>query len=226
MITTHTEEEQKQKQQKEEQKKEQKEEEFIQTWWNENIKSEDNVFYNWICDSEALTKVYARKHIIQKQYKSILDVGCANATMFYGFRNDKYTIDYTGIDSCKYLVKKNINNDINVILGNVNRTIFKDSLFDVVFSRHIVEHQPTCEPLLLETIRIAKKEVIHIFFKKPHHSTSTPHIINYEKTSNLYHNTYSSFLIEYLLSHHQKVNKFTWNDISNDECVLHIILHS
>lgn len=202
------------------------EKEFVQTWWNENVKSDDNIFYNWICGSDALTKVYARKHIIENQYKSILDVGCANATMFYGFLNDKYDIEYTGIDSCKYLVKKNISNDINVILGNVNRTIFKDSLFDVVFSRHIIEHQPACEPLLLETIRIAKKEVIHVFFKKPHNSSPEHHhIINYEQSSNLYHNTYSRFLIEYLLSHHSKVKTFTWNDISIDECVLHIILH-
>jgi ubiquinone/menaquinone biosynthesis C-methylase UbiE len=205
-----------------------KTEEFVQTWWNDNVKSDDNIFYNWICNSDALTKVYARKHIIEKQYKSILDVGCANATMYYGFLNDdKYDIDYTGIDSCKYLVKKNINNDINVILGNVNKTIFKDSLFDVVFSRHIVEHQPSCEPLLLETIRIAKKEVIHVFFKKPISSSSSSysHIINYDPSSNLYHNTYSQFLIEYLLSHHSKVKTFTWNDISIDECVLHIMLH-
>lgn len=195
---------------------------FQQTWWNDNITSDKHIFFNWICKSDALTKVYARKHIITEKYKSILDVGCANATMYDGFIEDNYTIDYTGIDSCKYLVKKNIDKDINVVLGDVNQTIFRDNLFDVVFSRHIVEHQPTCEPLLLETIRIAKKEVIHVFFKKPNDTNS--HIINYNKSSNLYHNTYSKFLIEYLLSHHQKVSQFVWNDISKDECILHISL--
>jgi ubiquinone/menaquinone biosynthesis C-methylase UbiE len=102
----------------------------------------------------------------------------------------------------------------------VNQTIFRDNLFDVVFSRHIVEHQPACEPLLLETIRLAKHEVIHVFFKKP--TPTTAHIINYDASLNLYHNTYSRFLIEYLLSNHSKVKNFRWNDISEDECVLHI----
>ena len=193
---------------------------FQQTWWNDNISSDKHIFYIWICDYDALTKVYSRQHIIDKKYKSILDVGCANATMHTGFSKDNYSIDYTGIDSCKYLVKKNINNDINVILGDVNQTIFRDNLFDVVFSRHIVEHQPACEPLLLETIRLAKHEVIHVFFKKP--TPATAHIINYDASLNLYHNTYSRFLIEYLLSNHSKVENFRWNDISEDECVLHI----
>ena len=66
-----------------------------QTWCNDNVTSDENVFYNWICDSNAMTKKYGRSHIILNNYKSMLDVGCANTTMYNGFQEDGYDIDYT-----------------------------------------------------------------------------------------------------------------------------------
>lgn len=194
-----------------------------QTWWNDNVTSDENVFYNWICDSNAMTKKYGRSHIILNNYKSMLDVGCANTTMYNGFQEDGYEIDYTGIDSCKYFVKRGVSKDVNVVYGDVNSMMFRDNLFDVVYSRHIIEHQRSCEELLQETIRVAKYEVLHVFFKKP--NETFVHEINYDKNLNLYHNTYSRYLIEYLLSNHSKVMSYRWNnDVKADECVLHILV--
>ena len=194
--------------------------EFKQTWWNDNINNKLNTFKNWVGDENASTKIYGRKHIYNKNYKSILDIGCAHATMYHGFKNDSYDIDYTGVDSCLFFVNDNNKNGIKTLESDVQNIPVGDSSFDVVFSRHIIEHQSSLEPLLLETIRIAKYEAMHIFFIKPIEGDN--HIINHDPVLNLYHNSYSRSVIENILNN-SKVSKYYWVLFDNEE-VLHIEL--
>lgn len=196
--------------------------EFRQTWWNNNVEKMLDTFNIWIGDSNAYTKIYSRNYIYHKQFKSIVDLGCANASMYDGFQKEMYKIDYTGVDSCIYLVDKNKEKGINCVLSDVVKTPFKDSSFEIVFSRHIIEHQPEFKTYLQETIRIAEKEVLHIFFKVP---SDKEHIF-YTEHDNLYHNTYNKNDIETYLKNDLKVKEFSWSLLNNnDECALHIILN-
>ncbi len=172
-------------------------------------------------DENANTKRYSRQYIYSKGYKSIVDLGCANASMYVGFQKESYNIDYTGIDSCVYFVNKNKERCIKCVLSDVIKTPFVERSFEIVYSRHIIEHQPEFETYLEETIRIAEKEVLHIFFKIP---WSEKEYIFYTDEDNLYHNTYNKEDIETYLKNHQRVKEFSWRILNNnEEC--HIILH-
>lgn len=194
---------------------------FKQTWWNNNVQKMLGTFNIWIGDENAETKVYSRRYIYSLGFKSIVDLGCANASMYNGFQKENYNIEYTGVDSCTYLVEENKKRGINCLLSDVIKTPFQDNSFEIVYSRHIIEHQAEFKEYLEETIRIAQKEVLHIFFKVP----GDKEIINYTEHDNLYHNTYSKQDIETYLKNNEKVKYFYWHSLnSNQECALHIIL--
>lgn len=195
---------------------------FIQTWWNDNINTHFNQFKMWVGDENVSSKVYSRQYIYNKKYKSILDLGCAHATMYTGFKNEYYPITYTGVDSCDMFIRENNAKGITSINADVRKVPLPDSSNDIVFSRHIIEHQPEFQEYLNETIRLAKKEALHIFFKCP---GEKEHIL-YDPVSNLYHNTYSRSAINTFLDSHPKVEKFFWvESLSNgSEDALHIII--
>lgn len=198
--------------------------EFKQTWWNDNVEKMIGTFNMWIGNENANTKLYSRLYIYNKEFKSIVDLGCANASMYDGFKKEMYNIDYTGVDSCIYLIEQNKQRGINCILSDVIKTPFDDNSFDISYSRHIIEHQPEFRKYLQETIRISKKEVLHIFFKIPGDDKEN---IFYTENDNLYHNTYCKKDIEKYLENHLRVKEFSWEKLNNDEeCALHIILHT
>ena len=70
---------------------------FKQTWWDNNLNSEMDVFKSWIGDYTAESKVAIRAYIKSKGYKSLADFGCGVATEYYGYSNDGYSIKYIGI---------------------------------------------------------------------------------------------------------------------------------
>lgn len=183
----------------------------ISDWWNKNMKDELlPTFEGWVKDYNAITKKYSREYIVEKQYKSMLDVGCGLCSMYDGFVNDGYEIEYMGLDSCTYFLDKAKNRNISVINSDMNEIKLENDTYDVVFARHVLEHQPTFEYALEEFIRIAKKEVIVVFFIKP----QDKEIIKYGE-DDLYHNVYSKKDIE------SSVKNFEWIDFG-DEVVLHI----
>lgn len=194
-----------------------------QTWWNENLSNPETMqlFESWIGKEDAISKKIIRNHVISKKYKSILDVGCGLASEYDGYKNiEKYNIDYTGIDSCKILIDKNRERGINMIEANCEDIPLNNSSIDVVFSRHVLEHQPSFKGTLSEMIRVARKEAIHIFFIKPNDTE----IIKYTEHDNLYHNTYCKKDIEEFISSNNKVKKFYWKEINETECSLHILV--
>jgi ubiquinone/menaquinone biosynthesis C-methylase UbiE len=186
----------------------------ISDWWNKNMNdSMLPTFKGWVGDYNSETKKFSREYIESKNYKSIIDIGCALCDMYYGFKNEKYEIDYTGLDSCQYFIDKNKELAINVIKSDMNKINIRDNSYDVVFARHVLEHLPTFKDALSEFIRISSKEVIVIFFIKPLDKEE----IRYDNTD-LYHNIYSKKEIENFIS---KYN-YEWNDINDKEIILHI----
>lgn len=192
---------------------------FKQTWWDDNLNTHMGIFKTWIGDFNAQSKVKIRNHVFEKNYKSIADFGCGVATEYYGYKNDAYEIDYIGIDSSVILNEKNKSEGVPMILSDVDNVPLNDNSYEVSFSRHVWEHQPSYKPCLDEMIRIAEKEVIHVFFIKPN-----VEIINYDPTQNLYHNTFDKNEIENYCYENNKVKNVYWLDINEQECSIHIEL--
>tara|TARA_B110000208_G_scaffold181978_1_gene233259 strand:+ start:448 stop:1041 length:594 start_codon:yes stop_codon:yes gene_type:complete len=189
-----------------------------QTFWNKFMSDKTiGTFENWVGESDAESKRYFYQYIKNKNYKTLLDIGCGNATLYDGLQDNNIDINYTGADSCDYFVKLGRNRNLNILHTDIRKTDVNDSTYDIVFGRHIVEHQPDFETLFTEMIRIAKKESVHIFFIKPNMGDT---IINYDKKQDLYHNTYGSLDIVNFLKAHVKVKDFKFLDINKKETML------
>lgn len=192
------------------------------SWWNKNVETRMDDFKSWIGSFDKESKKMIRSHVINKKYKSILDCGSGLCSEYYGYKNDNYKIKYTGLDSCEKLVEINCNNGINVIKTDLEEKInIEDNSYDCVFCKDVLEHLSDYKLMLLEMIRIAKKEVIVGWFIKP---ISEETKINYWEEEDLYHNEYNINEIEDLLKSNNKVSNFEWKNVDDKEINLHIYI--
>ncbi len=190
-----------------------------QTWWDENLEQRFEEFESWVGPSGALSKAYFRTYIKNKEYKSLIDLGCGPATEFFAYEDEYPELKYVGVDSSKFLYRRNTGIGIPMILSEANNVSLPDGDSEVVFSRHVLEHQPTFKPVLTEMIRLAEKEAIHVFFLIP----GIGEIINYDPTQNLFHNVYDREEIEEFLKAQKDVESFSWIPLTKTEEALSII---
>ncbi len=198
-----------------------------QTWWNENAALRINEFQSWVGDASASSKVYMAMYLKSKMssgYATLLDAGCGTGTFYDTLQQLGLLITYTGVDSCKYFIQMNRDRGIIMLDADLRRIPVPDGTFDVAFSRHTFEHQPCVDDILLELIRVGRHEMCHIFFIKPLVGSEQQEHINWDKDSNLYHNTYTRAHIESLLTSHKRVSSWKWVDINDQECALHVYL--
>lgn len=191
-------------------------------WWNDNVEKRMEEFTRWTGDYNKDTKNYCRKHIAEKGYKTVIDCGCGLATEYYGFKDENYEVNYTGLDSCQYLVNLNKEKGINMIEADLESDLpVKDNSNDCVYCQEVIEHLLGYETTINNFIRIAKKEVMIIWFMKP---GDEPDFIDYWPAEDLYHNKYNMDKLEKFILSNPKVNNLYWKDINEKESVLHIIL--
>lgn len=191
---------------------------YKQTWWDNNLTNNNmfNTFLGWVGDSSAESKVFFRNYLKDKDYKNIVDVGCGPATEYFGFKQDNINIEYTGVDSSEFLFNYNKNRDIPMIHAEAHRIPVDNDSFEISFSRHVLEHQPSFKPVLDELIRISSKLAVHIWFHKP----EDVEIIDYDDAQKLYHNFYKKIDIEEYLKLNEKIKNFEWVDINEKENIL------
>lgn len=195
--------------------------EFKQTWWDDNLSKRFEEFSSWIGSSESASKVFFRNYVKEKQYQSIIDLGCGTATEFFAYQKEYPEISYLGVDSSQFLCDRNSELGVPMWNSSAENTSITDNHSDVVFSRHVLEHQPNFQPVLTEMIRLAGKEAIHVFFIPP--GDNVEHI-GYDSSENLYHNRYNKSDIESFLKNNSKVKNFQWLPISNDEVAISIMV--
>lgn len=188
--------------------------EFKQTWWDQNLPTRFNEFQSWVGASNEPSKVYFRNFVKEKGYKTLVDLGCGNATEYFAYKQEIPDLLYIGVDSSQYLYDLNTSKGVTMIKSDITRTPLNDSAFDIAFSRHVLEHQPNFRPALKEIIRLGKKVSVHVFFIPPKEGNE---IINYSKEQNLYHNQYSKSEIEDFVKSFKDVEKFEWVQITANE---------
>jgi ubiquinone/menaquinone biosynthesis C-methylase UbiE len=191
-------------------------------WWNKNIQNRITDFTSWVGDHDQPTKSYCRKYVADKKYTSIIDCGSGVASEYYGYKNDNYEIQYTGLDSCIYLVNLNRQNGIGMVEAELEKDLpIIDNSYECVYCRGVIEHLSYYETTINEFIRIGKKEVMIGWFIKPDNSEDE---VNYWVEEDLYHNKYNLEKLENFISKNDKVDNLFWTDINEKENVLHIIL--
>lgn len=194
---------------------------FKQTWWDNNLPNRIEEFNTWVGDKTAQSKVVSRKYIKDKEYKTLIDLGCGNATEYFAYKEEYPELEYLGIDSSEVLYIKNTKQGVPMLLAPAEDTGLTNNHSEIIFARHILEHQPSFQPVLSEMIRLASKEAMHIFFISP--GINDEHI-GYDSNENLYHNRYNRLDIETFLSFISKVKSFEWIKINDSETMLSIII--
>jgi ubiquinone/menaquinone biosynthesis C-methylase UbiE len=103
---------------------------------------------------------------------TVLDAACGSCVNYEVFRNHKIPCVYTGLDRTDKLLeeaRRRYGNEITLVKGFVQEIPLPDESQDVVVLRHILEHlEEGYELAIKEALRVAKKEVVVIFFLTPH----------------------------------------------------------
>lgn len=185
-------------------------------WWDNNTTEEQML--EWVGDYNAKTKKIAREHIKSRGYKSILDCGAGLCSEYDGYKKDGYDIDYKAIDTCDKFVKIASNRGINIKNCSIEDIRhFNQASVDVVYIRHILEHLNSAYNAISESIRVAKKEVLIIFFIKPHDTYEI------KRTGNgIPHNIYNKQEVEKRIKEFPRVDHIEWEEIDKNEIILHI----
>jgi histo-blood group ABO system transferase len=197
-------------------------------WWEKSLKKNPhliNDFASWWGDENALSRVRARKHIKLKQYTSILDAGCGFAHDYFGFFHENTPIDYLGIDVSPSLASRARQSGAPVNQGNINAMPeFSKGQFDVVYVRHLLEHSEQPETMIKELLRVAKRELLIVFFIKPVPMENDISSASFNFGYFLYHTTLSKTKLEKFLLSEPRVESLDWEDVGDREVILHIYL--
>jgi ubiquinone/menaquinone biosynthesis C-methylase UbiE len=195
--------------------------------WEYKTKDKKNLdeFANWWGNEGATSRVLARLHIIHKDYKSMLDVGCGFCTDFDALRRSIPGLEYKAIDISSNFVAAAVAKGICAEVARVQQIPYADCSIELVYARHLLEHLDAYEQALQEMVRVAGKEVMIVFFIAPdQNSYDKPGMINIGGYAT-YQNKYSRSKMESFLKSLPKVKSFSWQDLKNtNECIVHIIV--
>ena len=109
----------------------------------------DSAFKNWKVINSKLTG------------NSILDVGCGSGislALSKVFNPERNYVGLEGNEESKPIWEKR---GLHIITGDIYHLPFDDKSFDTVYSSHVLEHLENPKKAINETIRVARKRIIH-----------------------------------------------------------------
>ena len=115
--------------------------------------------------SERMQALYIIKTFCPK---SLIEIGAGGGKDYGMFKEHLQDCAYTGIDVSARVIDelKSRYPEINMVNANFYDGLsFKDNSFDIVYSRHTLEHFISYEKPIEEMIRIARKAVVVVMFR-------------------------------------------------------------
>ncbi len=197
-------------------------------WWQEKCQDKKVLqeFNSWVGNENAISRVLARLHMLHKEYKSVLDVGCGLCIDYDALKRSCPQLYYMGIDVASNFINTATARGVPAILGNIDDIPFPDASFDCVYARHILEHLDGYQKALTEMIRVARKEVMVVFFIKPTASEEDRAVQAMVNSLPIYHNRYSKARLEDRLKSMSRVKSWSWQEVKNkEETILHILIN-
>lgn len=115
------------------------------------------------------------REIIQELIKrkkgkvSVLDIGCGTGMDYESFKKYKLKVDYTGLDAVPAILNnaQRRYRKGNFLLGEIENLPFPNNSYDIVFTRHVLEHLPGYKKAISELFRVARHIIIIDFFITP-----------------------------------------------------------
>lgn len=183
----------------------------------------------WLGGVDHPSRMRLRERIAECHYESVLDCGAGLGLDYIGMQNISHPVKWVGIEPSDQMreAARNIVSDkwglekpIPVKKGSIQKIPFRDSEFDFVYARHILEHLPKIEEPLNEMIRVSTLEVVVVFFMRPGRETYLT-----RERDGLWQNWWSKEDIENILKANPKVEVWFWESLDN-ECLLHVYLNA
>lgn len=136
-------------------------------WWRKEGTKIFEEFNSWLGGVDIISRTTVRDHIKKAKYKTLLDVACAACIDYKGYEKEGYSFKkYTGFDATEEFLDR-APDGVDKVVGIIEDMPFKAKSYDVVVARAILEHLDYYEKAVDELIRVAKKEVVIVFYKKP-----------------------------------------------------------
>lgn len=133
------------------------------SWWDDNFTRGD--FRSWLTNEGSFSRSILTDLV--RGYNSVLDCACGTCLDYFEYKKKLIPVKYKGIDSCKGLVEEAKTFGIDCDLGDIEALPYEDGSFDIVTARHILEHLDYYERALSEMCRVARYEVVVVFFLPP-----------------------------------------------------------
>ena len=179
----------------------------------------------WLGGVDHPSRVRIRERIAECGYESCLDVGAGLGLDFIGLQNVSFPVRYQGVEpsqamrhaaesaAVRYGLEK-----IPLVGGSIEEIPFGDSEFELVYARHILEHLPRIDCALDELIRVARLEVIVVFFMRP---GAEDYLLR--ERDGLWQNVWGKPRIDGILAANEKVNVSFYETLGS-EVLLHAYL--
>lgn len=148
------------------------------SYWDEDLDIE--TFKKWCGDPNAWHKQEIRRFIINRNYKSVLDVGVGLCSEYYGFIQDNYDIEYTAVEITEKYIEHGKAKGINIHLATATDLPFENESFDVTLCLAVLNHQLDYKKEIKEMLRVTKKMVLISFFKPFEEHVSESELANFE----------------------------------------------
>lgn len=184
-------------------------------WWRKTGKDKFEEFNSWLGDVNVISRTTVRDHVMSQDHESLLDVACATAIDYQGYKDAEYGVKYYGLDLTKEFLDR-AHDDVFKMVGSIERIPIDDKLmrFDVVVARAILEHLDYYEVAVKECIRVAAKEFIVVFYKQP----GEKDIIR-KCPEGYYDNTYSKKKFAAFVLSQKRVRSIEWVEVDDPvEC--------
>lgn len=180
----------------------------------------------WLGGVDAASRVRIRERIAECHYETVLDCGAGLGIDWIGIdSNLAHEVSYTGIepsiamiDAAASMAREYGRNRPPIFEGKIEEMPFGQDDFDLVYARHILEHLPRIDQAISEMIRVAKLEVIIVFFMRPGKET---HLTR--ERDGLWQNWWSKTDIESEFVKNPRTEVFFWETLGT-ECLFHAYL--
>ena len=119
---------------------------------------------------DNLGRRYLASIVAQYDNPTVVDAACGTCVNWEVFKFMGVRCQYTGVDRTDGMLLEASRRypEITVAPGYVQELPFEDDSVDVVIMRHILEHlQEGYEVAIREGLRVAKKELVLVFFLDP-----------------------------------------------------------
>jgi ubiquinone/menaquinone biosynthesis C-methylase UbiE len=182
----------------------------------------------WLGGVDEWSRVRVRQRIAECEYATVLDCGAGLGLDFYGMANINHECSYQGIEpsrgmreaAAKIAQQRSGTVDGPPILpGDITAIPYPNAAFELVYCRHVLEHLPTFETALTEMLRVAKLEMMAVFFMRPGREAYLT-----RERDGLFQNRYAKADIDDLLAQNPRALCWFWESLHGQECILHCIM--